>query len=238
MFGTEIRIDETTVKSAIEKKLPYEGTVLGSQYTVGDVTVAFGEDGRFDLLASVAVNAKGRTAMANVDLSSGLDYKRESGSFYLQEVSIDGIEWLKVEPKESDKSLFGKAVNGLKNLGITEATMANVMASFEAPLKQSLKSMSESTLASVRVYELGDGMKGALIARALSDVTVQKGELVVSLSWADLFTRVVIYLVVGLVTLVAGGLMFTRALRGGKGGNMAFDVAMEGAGALGGAFLD
>lgn len=238
-FGKEIRIDQATAQSAIAQKLPFEGKSVGIEYVVSDATVTFGDDGRFNLVTQVAVDVRGRSASAKVWMSSGLDYKRHSGSFYLEQVSVDDIEWLEVAPKEKDKTLFGKAVSGLKRLGVTEQSMGNLMASFEGPLKRSLRNMTEDTLASVRIYQLGDGIKGTLIARAVSEVAVEEGELVVSLSWADLFTRVALYIVIGFISLIIGGLLLRSAFRsGGKGGSGVLEVALEGAGALGGSIFD
>lgn len=238
MIGPEIRIDQETTQKAVNERLPFEGRVVGMTYKVDEVEVDFREDGRFALQAQVAVEARGRDAKALANLSSGLTYKRNSGTFYLEDVAIDNVEWLALTPKESDKTIFSKAISGLQKIGIGEGQVESLMASFEAPLKKSLKSMTEDTLASVRVYSLGDSLKGKLIARAVSEVSVEKGELVVSLSWADVFTRVCVYLVMAFLALVISFYLLRSAFRSNRGGDGAFTVIAEGVGAIGGAFLD
>lgn len=236
VVGPEVELRQDLVQTEIEKKLPIQGRTLGMNYKVDAVSVEFRNDGRFNLMANVEVDVKGRSATAKALLSSGLSYKRHSGSFYLESVTVDSIEWLNIETKESDKSLFNKALEGLGKLGVSKDAMKGLMATYEGPLKQSLKDITEDRLASVRVYKLDDAIKGTLIARALKDVSIEQDKMLISLSWAELFTRIVVYLVFGFIVILGAWFMVRNS--GRASGELGFTVVMEGIGAVGGSFID
>lgn len=210
-FNSVVVISEDKAQSELSKVFPLEFEKFGANFVLTDQTVKFLDDGLIQSSATLSSEFKGRQAKGSAVVLSKLRYESFSGSFYLDNISVQSFELHEFETKANDrKMLSGLLSKAANKIGVTR----DVLDSF---IRENIPHVQEYATAKIReklhktpIYTLDTSDAKQTIAKlAISKIEVSDSALNVHISWGSAFLKLLVYGLGCLLLIVVGaGLLF------------------------------
>lgn len=225
-----VRLTRDEIQSRIDARMPLHLVKYGVAYDVQKAAVDLRTDGRIVVKADVDASALGRTAKVALGGNGIVAYR--DGAFYLTKFRVDNADPRAVDPGPADEAkpkgwyegateaptLRDRAARVLGVAGAEDA--AGFLAAKKLAVIRLAKEKGEAMLANALetrpVYVLKDGdFRQSLAKLALRDVRVENGELVVELNVLAAATRILLYVLGGV--LACAIVLFVLGTGGGAG---------------------